>query len=279
MALVKATTGTVSANYEYGPFGEVLRVSGVSAKGNTFRFSTKRANDASDLILYEYRAYSPATGRWPSRDPLGEQGGVNGYAFARNYPVGEIDLLGLLAASVQSIEYRGHGSTEKNGTIWQYVAVDDDINKGQIPLNVTDAKPAASVTATLDDGFNARIVAWTALSRDSGITALQMSTDLNGTIRVCCPCPFKKVRANWSARAALSGTAGLAHARFDNEKEAKTAWNRPSVTLSGVKDKALDTSSYCTTFRFVIGQGWTDVSKRTPTTSTVRVQATFECVE
>lgn len=221
--------------------------------------------------------YNPITGKWLSRDPIGENGGDNIYVFAGNDPVGEIDFLGLLAASVHSIVYRGHGSVEKNGTTWQYVEVDSAI-KGQVPLNVTDAKPAALVTATLDDGFNARIVAWTALSRGRGITALQMSTDLSGTIKVCCPCPFKKVRANWSARAGLSGTAGKASAQFDNESVAITSWNRPSAFRSGVKDKTLD-FSYCTTFAFVIGQGWTDVSKTTPTTSTVRVQATFECID
>jgi hypothetical protein len=222
--------------------------------------------------------YNPGPGRWINRDPIGEKGGANLYAFVGNSPVGEIDFIGLLRATVHSIEYRGHGSAEKNGTFWQYVEVDSAIN-GQVPLNVSDTKPAASVTATLDDGFNARIVAWTALRRDARIRALQMSTDLSGRITVCCPCPFEKVRATWRASAGLSGTAGIASAQFDNERPVVTSWNRPSVSRSGVKEKTLDTSSYCTTFDFVIGQGWTDVSKTTPTTSTVRVQATFDCTD
>ncbi len=225
------------------------------------------------------RLLQPVSGKVAQQRPILEEGGgMNLHAFVANSPVGEIDLVGLLAASVQSIEYRGHGSAEKNGTTWQYVEVDSAIN-GQVPLKVSDTKPAASVTATLDDGFNARIVAWTALSRDAGIRALQMSTDLSGTVKVCCPCPFKKVRATWSARAGLSGTAGNASAQFDNERPAITSWNRPSASRSGVKEKTLDTTSYCTTFGFVSGQGWTDVSRTTPTTSTVRVQATFECVD
>ena len=274
--LVNAANGAIEAIYDYDPFLGILRATGRLAFINPFVGSTKFCDWETGFLYYGYRYYDPDTGRWPNRDPIGERGGVNVYAFARNDPVGEIDFLGLLAATVHSIEYRGHGSAEKNGTTWQYVEVDSAI-QGQVPLNVTDAKPAASVTATLDDGFNARIVAWTALSRDRGITALQMSTDLSGTIKVCCPCPFKKVRANWSARAGLSGTAGNASAQFDNERPAITSWNRPSASRSGVKDKTLD-SSYCATYAFVIGQGWTDVSKTTPTTSTVRVQATFECI-
>jgi RHS repeat-associated protein len=197
-ALMDAANGSAAARYDYGPFGEPIRVSGTMGTVKPIRFSTKYMDSESGLLYYGYRYYSPLTGRWLSRDPIGERGGVNSYAFVGNSPVGEIDLVGWLAASVHSVEYRGHGSAQKNGTFWQYVEVDSAIN-GQVPLNVSDTKPAASVTATLDDGFDARIAAWTALSGDTGIRALQMSTDLNGTIKACCPCPFKKVRATWSA--------------------------------------------------------------------------------
>jgi YD repeat-containing protein len=39
--LVSATTGTETAWYEYGPFGEPLRLTGASAGSNPFRLSTK----------------------------------------------------------------------------------------------------------------------------------------------------------------------------------------------------------------------------------------------
>ncbi|GIX50444.1 MAG: hypothetical protein KatS3mg132_638 [Limisphaera sp.] len=71
--LVSATSGTESARYEYGPFGEPLRLSGPAALSNPFRFSTKRSEDLSGLVLYEYRAYSPSLGRWLSRDPIDER--------------------------------------------------------------------------------------------------------------------------------------------------------------------------------------------------------------
>ncbi|MCS7090622.1 MAG: RHS repeat-associated core domain-containing protein [Limisphaera sp.] len=94
-ALVQAQDGTVSANYEYGPFGEPIRVSGPAARANPFRFSTKRTGDTTDLVLYEYRAYSPSLGRWLSRDPIGERGGKNLYAFVANDPRNHVDVLGL----------------------------------------------------------------------------------------------------------------------------------------------------------------------------------------
>ncbi len=43
---------------------------------------------------YGFRPYDPVTGRWPSRDPIGERGGVNLYGFVYNWPTGLIDVLG-----------------------------------------------------------------------------------------------------------------------------------------------------------------------------------------
>jgi RHS repeat-associated protein len=47
------------------------------------------------VTFYTYRYYDPVTGRWPSRDPIEEEGGVNLYGFVGNDGVGNIDLLGL----------------------------------------------------------------------------------------------------------------------------------------------------------------------------------------
>jgi len=75
VALVNAANGTETARHEYGPFGEPIRVTGPAPGLNPFRFSTKRTEPTTDLILYEYRVYQPSTGRCLSRDPLEEEGG------------------------------------------------------------------------------------------------------------------------------------------------------------------------------------------------------------
>ncbi|WP_269525956.1 RHS repeat-associated core domain-containing protein [Coraliomargarita parva] len=43
---------------------------------------------------YGFRYYDPVTGRWPSRDLIGEQGGLNLYGMVGNDPVNQWDLLG-----------------------------------------------------------------------------------------------------------------------------------------------------------------------------------------
>ena len=135
-ALVSAATGTASANYEYEPFGVTLRATGPMALENPFRFSTKRTSDVTDWVLYEYRIYTPETGRWPNRDPLGEPGfevlrrrksdvfgdGPNLYLFVGNAPVSFIDPFGLT---------RVESGTWFPGSISDGVSYWADVNDGQ----------------------------------------------------------------------------------------------------------------------------------------------------
>jgi RHS repeat-associated protein len=66
------------------------------AKANPFRFSTEYQDDESDLLYYGYRYYNASTGRWISRDPMEEDGGLNLYGFVGNYPIKDIDPLGQM---------------------------------------------------------------------------------------------------------------------------------------------------------------------------------------
>ncbi len=94
-ALVRASDGAETGRYEYGPFGEPVRQTGTYAGMNPFRFSTKYTENESGLLYYGYRYYNPTTGRWPNRDPIEEEGGINLYGFVKNRPTGVIDYLGL----------------------------------------------------------------------------------------------------------------------------------------------------------------------------------------
>jgi len=98
--LVKASEGTVSARYEYDPFGQTLRATGPMAAENRFQFSTKRCDKTTDFALYEYRCYHPSTGRWLSRDPIEEKGVIALYAFTDNNGINEIDPVGLVSSHV-----------------------------------------------------------------------------------------------------------------------------------------------------------------------------------
>ncbi len=91
------TAGTGVAHYEYDPFGNVVFQTGSLASGNPYRFSTKFHDSETGLVYYGYRYYSPKTGRWLSRDPIDERGGLNLYLFGSNNSINLFDGLGDLA--------------------------------------------------------------------------------------------------------------------------------------------------------------------------------------
>jgi RHS repeat-associated protein len=82
------------ARYDYGPFGEPLAESG-EVDACPFRWQTKWYDAESQHYYFGYRHYDPRFGRWLSRDPLGEAGGFNLYAYCGNDPVNRHDPLGL----------------------------------------------------------------------------------------------------------------------------------------------------------------------------------------
>lgn len=94
--LVNGNDGAVVARYEYGPFGQLLRISGEPvALDNPYRFSTKPQDSETDLLYYGFRHYSMFLGRWLSRDPIGERGGLHLFGFAENNQINELDPWGM----------------------------------------------------------------------------------------------------------------------------------------------------------------------------------------
>ena len=86
--------GSLAAHYEYAPFGAVILQRGESAATNPWRFSSEYAEDDTATIYYNYRHYEPVMGRWLSRDPVGEEDGLNIYVFIDNGL--DVDSLGLV---------------------------------------------------------------------------------------------------------------------------------------------------------------------------------------
>jgi RHS repeat-associated protein len=93
--LVKTGTNTVEAIYEYDAQGNQVRATGTYASRNPFRFSTKYIDVETELIYYGHRYYNSQTGRWVSKDPIGEAGGINLYGFVGNNSVSIVDRNGL----------------------------------------------------------------------------------------------------------------------------------------------------------------------------------------
>jgi RHS repeat-associated protein len=85
-------TGANLARYDYGPYGNFL---GQPAQPPVFGYAGMRYHAPSGLYLTKFRAYDPETGRWLSRDPIGEAGGINLYGYVGGNPISYHDPLGL----------------------------------------------------------------------------------------------------------------------------------------------------------------------------------------
>jgi len=67
--------------------------------GNAYRASERTPENAyprKSLQERGRRSYSPSLSRWLSRDPIGEEGGLNLHTFVGNDPVVFVDPLGLV---------------------------------------------------------------------------------------------------------------------------------------------------------------------------------------
>jgi RHS repeat-associated protein len=87
-------TQAVRARYDYDPYGRMTKIQG--DKDSPFTYTGYFWHAPSGLDLTLYRAYDPNLGRWISRDPIQEWGGMNLYAFDGNDPIRSGSLIGLV---------------------------------------------------------------------------------------------------------------------------------------------------------------------------------------
>src|SRR5437588_482044 len=90
--------GTVVARYDYDPYGRSTTVLGTTP--TDFNFTGLYRHSKSNIDLAVYRAYDPDLGRWLSRDPIAEQGGLNLYAYVENNSANATDPSGLISSQM-----------------------------------------------------------------------------------------------------------------------------------------------------------------------------------
>ena len=111
---VDADSGGKLINLVYGPFGDVI---GVDEGDKTlshlpFGFSTKYVDTETGNSNYGFRCYNPETGRWLSRDPMSEHGGMNLYGYVGNNPISYLDIHGLY-----TIQWKGSWTQSEKTTV------------------------------------------------------------------------------------------------------------------------------------------------------------------
>jgi RHS repeat-associated protein len=98
MGFIDLETGTLAARFDYDAFGTLI--TDWSAPGHNaweisrIRFSGKYQDPHTGWLYYGYRYLDTVNGRWVSRDPIGEEGGLNLYGMVGNDWVGRVDVVG-----------------------------------------------------------------------------------------------------------------------------------------------------------------------------------------
>jgi RHS repeat-associated protein len=104
---VTDSSGRLVCRVEYDFWGAVKRRSTWDFMGNRQEspavtvagYTGHHEHAKSGLVLTWHRAYDPETGRWLSRDPIAEEGGINLYGYVFNDPINLIDPNGFQPGS------------------------------------------------------------------------------------------------------------------------------------------------------------------------------------
>ncbi|MBB5354022.1 RHS repeat-associated protein [Haloferula luteola] len=111
-------SGTVVQRMDYDPFGNAVMVEKLAPASTpklpSIGFSTKYQDEETGLYYYGYRYYDPVTGRWLSRDPIEEEGGVNLYGFVGNNGINQADFLGQYATIKEAGLAGAHAAAERS---------------------------------------------------------------------------------------------------------------------------------------------------------------------
>jgi len=89
-------SGQVQAKYDYDPYGRRTRTAVSNSTADTVvSYTGHHWHEKSGVYLTMTRQYDPELGRWLSRDPLEEEGGMNLYGYVLNNPIILFDPTGL----------------------------------------------------------------------------------------------------------------------------------------------------------------------------------------
>jgi RHS repeat-associated protein len=119
---VLGANGSVVSSSRYDAWG--LRTTQGAQDAASFGFTGHLEHKELGLVFTLYRAYDPVTGRWLSRDPIGEEGGINLYGYVGNNPVNLVDpdgqlAIGAVVGGVAGAVSAGMSSANHGGSLGQ----------------------------------------------------------------------------------------------------------------------------------------------------------------
>jgi RHS repeat-associated protein len=125
---VSDRTGTTTGTQRFDAWGNKLASTGTIPQYGY----TGREPDETGLVYYRARYYDPSIGRFTQRDPLGQNAGINPYAYVNANPVNFTDPMGLKPADSGMTN-----TVTQNTSYYNNTGVDPGINAGNQSLAQT----------------------------------------------------------------------------------------------------------------------------------------------
>jgi RHS repeat-associated protein len=143
---------------DYSPYGET------TGEGTLpdFRYAGMFHLPETGLYLTRYRLYDPASARWLNRDPIGETGGINLYAYVEGNPVNAIDptgkmslsmgLIGATVVGVAIIINTPEGKKAIGDALTGMIeTISNNANSNEAPPDEEDCPPSSAPPASSDN--------------------------------------------------------------------------------------------------------------------------------
>jgi RHS repeat-associated protein len=110
-------SGTYTATYSYGPFGEL------NLNEGRFRYTGQQRLDGTEFHYDKARIYYPKLGRFLQTDPIGTADDLNLYAYVGNNPVNYRDPSGMVLETAWDVLNIGLGAASfasdvRSGRYW-----------------------------------------------------------------------------------------------------------------------------------------------------------------
>ena len=153
--------------------------------------------------------YNPECGKWISRDPIEEEGGVNLYGFVENSPISKIDLLGEDCIAITD--------RHVTGPTYHYAL---ELFRGCCPSIGKETRYEAWLSDT-SHTTEAKVE----LLNIQGVSAEHLEWKSVGP-----PSHNHRMKRKWR-RLKLNGTFGISAIHYD-------VWSEPSVTFANVFDES-----------------------------------------
>lgn len=206
-----ASGGTTA--FDYGAYGEQQTLSG--AWPAEFGYTGHFQNRSTGTLLALYRAYAPNLARWLSRDPIGERGGLNLYAYVNANPLNLVDPLGL------------DGEWTFRGFIDQMVERFGPKSVKVGPVDVSLEKPEISAGTSVDVEVEGQKVV--SVEAEGGVGVTTEGTACDELFYVRWKIGFKSI---------LSKIPGIGK-HFEGEKSGEVKFGKTEFNPSAIRDRQM----------------------------------------